>query len=377
MKIYLAAADTMSEDIIRLLPVAKRLHWNLFSYYYLLTLKKMEDYDIIRKASKSVLIDSGAHSFQKGKKVDWDRFTKQYADFIQDTDNEKVHGYFEMDVDNLLGYDKVLELRSVMEEVTDKVIPVWHKNRGIKDFKQMCQDYKFVSISGWRNEDVKDHQFIHFVNYAHRNGCRIHGLGLTRRKVLDKVPFDSVDSSSWLQTILYARLGQKKLDSKFATESRKSTIRNGDIIMINEIKPYLKFSFHDKKVIFVTLFVVSNLISNLLAIKVFNLGFWGLTTDCGNLLFPLGYLMADVITEVYGERTARRVIFLGLFANILLIVATTLTVYMPYPSYWTGQEAYAYMFGWTVRECQIDGNNQEVDKQQVPLHEDNRIHPWR
>ncbi|ADC46133.1 hypothetical protein mru_0281 [Methanobrevibacter ruminantium M1] len=52
MKIYLAAADTMSEDIIRLLPVAKRLHWNLFSYYYLLTLKKMEDYDIIRKASK-------------------------------------------------------------------------------------------------------------------------------------------------------------------------------------------------------------------------------------------------------------------------------------------------------------------------------------
>ena len=50
MKIYLAAADTMSEDIIRLLPVAKRLHWNLFSYYYLLTLKKMEDYDIIRKA---------------------------------------------------------------------------------------------------------------------------------------------------------------------------------------------------------------------------------------------------------------------------------------------------------------------------------------
>ena len=120
--------------------------------------------------------------------------------------------------------------------------------------------------------------------------------------------------------------------------------------MINErIRPYLNFSFNDKKVIFVTLFVVSNLISNLLAIKVFNLGFWGLTTDCGNLLFPLGYLMADVITEVYGERTARRVILLGLFANILLIVATTLTVYMPYPSYWTGQEAYAYMFGFTPR----------------------------
>ena len=104
------------------------------------------------------------------------------------------------------------------------------RDAAIKDFKQMCQDYKFVSISGWRNEDVKDHQFIHFVNYAHRNGCRIHGLGLTRRKVLDKVPFDSVDSSSWLQTILYARLGQKKLDSKFATE------RRGDLAVLSYIK---------------------------------------------------------------------------------------------------------------------------------------------
>ena len=45
--------------------------------------------------------------------------------------------------------------------------------------------------------------------------------------------------------------------------------------MINErIRPYLNFSFNDKKVIFVTLFVVRNLISNLLAIKVFNLGCW-------------------------------------------------------------------------------------------------------
>ena len=220
MKIYLAAADTMSEDIITLIKINPRLNWNLFSFYYLLTLKKMEDYDIIRKASKSVMIDSGAHSFQKGKKVDWDKFTNQYANFIQETDNEKVHGYFEMDVDNLIGYDKVLELRKVMEEVTDKVIPVWHKNRGIRDFKQMCEDYDYVSISGWRNEDIKDEQFKHFVNYAHNKGCKIHGLGLTRKKVLEKVHFDSVDSSSWLQPILYASHKGKRLDSKYATEKR-------------------------------------------------------------------------------------------------------------------------------------------------------------
>ena len=47
---------------------------------------------------------------------------------------------------------------------------------------------------------------------------------------MDKVPFDSVDSSSWLQTILYARLGQQKLDSKFATE------RRGDLAVLSYIK---------------------------------------------------------------------------------------------------------------------------------------------
>lgn len=115
------------------------------------------------------------------------------------------------------------------------------------------------------------------------------------------------------------------------------------------IKEYFTFSFTDKKIIFIALFVASNLISNLLAIKIFPLGFWGLETDCGNLLFPLGYLLLDVITECYGEKSARRSILLGLLANILLVFATSLTVLMPYPAYWTGQEAYAYMFGFTPR----------------------------
>ena len=220
MKVHLASADGQSKVVIKLIKIHPHLNWNLFSFYYLLTLKNIDDYKIIRNASKSVLIDSGAHSFQKGKKVDWDKFTKQYVDFIQETDNEKVSGYFEMDVDNLIGYDKVLELREVMEEVTDKVIPVWHKNRGIKEFKQMCKDYDYVSISGWRNEDIQDHQFKHFVKYAHKQGCQIHGLGLTRKKILDTVPFDSVDSSSWLQPIMYATFKNKKLNSEFVSKNR-------------------------------------------------------------------------------------------------------------------------------------------------------------
>ena len=120
--------------------------------------------------------------------------------------------------------------------------------------------------------------------------------------------------------------------------------------MLNEFKQqYLTFNLQDKKIIFITLFVASNLISNLLAVKVFNLGFFGLITDCGNLLFPLGYLLSDVVTEVYGEKTARRVILLGLGVNILMVLMTSLCCYMPYPSYWTGQSSFEFIFGFTPR----------------------------
>ena len=30
----------------------------------------------------------------------------------------------------------------ILESVTDKIIPVWHKNRGVEDFKKMCRDYQ-------------------------------------------------------------------------------------------------------------------------------------------------------------------------------------------------------------------------------------------
>lgn len=104
------------------------------SYYYI---RKQKDLaELVRNNSKEILIDSGAHSFQKGTKVDWIEYTKQYAEFIKDFDKPNVIGYFEMDIDNIIGYDKVLELRKILEKVSNKIIPVWHKNRGIDEFKK-------------------------------------------------------------------------------------------------------------------------------------------------------------------------------------------------------------------------------------------------
>lgn len=202
-----------------------KMKYNLVSFYYVRgndrTFKKIHD------NTELLLVDSGAHSFQKGTKVDWVEYTKQYANFIKENDDDKILGYFEMDVDNIIGYDKVKELRSILESVSDKIIPVWHKNRGIDEYKKMCKDYsgKIIAITGFKNEDIKDDQYLMFLKYAKQYNCKVHCLGMTRRKVLDKVPFDFVDSSSWVQQSIYGRIGNKgKVTKDFSKKHRLTVV---------------------------------------------------------------------------------------------------------------------------------------------------------
>lgn len=173
-----------------------------------------------------MLIDSGAHSFQKGKKVNWDEYTQRYADWIKKHDNPKIVGYFEMDVDNIIGYEKVKELRRVLEKVSDKIIPVWHKNRGLAEYEKMCQDYagKIIAIGGWKNTEITDEQYISFVKTARKYGCKVHCLGMTRKKVLDVVPFDYVDSSSWKQQAIRGKVNNKKVSRAFSKKNTNAVI---------------------------------------------------------------------------------------------------------------------------------------------------------
>ena len=141
MKVFLSALENAQTSGRGGYSIAKylvdrniKMLYNLMSYYYIKGKIQVAEY--IRDNSEEVLIDSGAHSFQKGKKVDWVKYTNEYAEFIKKFDRPNVVGYFEMDVDNIIGYDKVLELRKILERVSKKIIPVWHKNRGIEEYKK-------------------------------------------------------------------------------------------------------------------------------------------------------------------------------------------------------------------------------------------------
>lgn len=234
MKVFLSGLEASGEfhQINEMIPKYKYI---LCSYYYL----KQDIFETILNKSELMIIDSGAHSFQKGKKVDWVDYTKKYAEWIKNNDCEKIVGYFEMDVDNIVGYEKVLELRKILESVSNKIIPVWHKNRGIEEYKNMCKQYagKVIAVTGFKNEDIQDHQYLMFLKYAKKYNCKVHCLGMTRKKILDTVPFDFVDSSSWKQASIYGKIGNKKVTKEFSKENRY-------IVMAESFKLNMKMQEH-------------------------------------------------------------------------------------------------------------------------------------
>lgn len=80
--------------------------------------------------------------------------------------------------------------------------------------------------------------------------------------------------------------------------------------------------------IFVTLYLTSNIMA-VKVISIFGLFYF----DAGTLTFPFAYMLGDVLTEIWGYRIARRIIYLTLLCNIILVVFTTLGVYLPSPDY--------------------------------------------
>lgn len=95
------------------------------------------------------------------------------------------------------------------------------------------------------------------------------------------------------------------------------------------------------------LFVAVLLISNIASTKITNLG-W-LTFDAGTLLFPLSYIFGDILTEVYGFKRSRRVIWLGLFCAFLMSLVFYVVGKLPADPSWGQQEAYDIILGQTPR----------------------------
>ena len=157
------------------------------------------------------MLDSGAFSFMSGtkkfSKADFTRYVDSFIKYINDND---IKYFFEMDVDCLLGYQKVLELRQyINSETGKKCIPVWHRSRSKFEFEKMCDEHDYVAIGGIVSKEITKndyHVLPSLISEAHRRRAKIHGLGFTNMSWLPKCHFDSVDSTSWLAGTRYGHL---------------------------------------------------------------------------------------------------------------------------------------------------------------------------
>jgi len=101
-------------------------------------------------------------------------------------------------------------------------------------------------------------------------------------------------------------------------------------------------------VVIAAVFVTTLVTANIVAVKIVDLA--GLVVPAGTVtVFPLSYLFGDILTEVYGYRRARLVIWLGFACNLLTVVAISVTQVLPPASFWDGQEAYERILGYTPR----------------------------
>ncbi len=100
-------------------------------------------------------------------------------------------------------------------------------------------------------------------------------------------------------------------------------------------------------VLCVVFFITCLITANITAVKLVNL--FGFVLPAAIVIFPLSYIFGDVLTEVYGYRQARRVIWLGFLCNLVAVGAIWVGQVLPPASFWQGQGAYERILGYTPR----------------------------
>lgn len=99
--------------------------------------------------------------------------------------------------------------------------------------------------------------------------------------------------------------------------------------------------------VLVTVYVACLLISNVTAVKTFSLGPFNLPAAV--LLFPVVYIVNDLLAEVYGFKNARFAIYLGFALNLLMVGYFALAIALPAGPFFGAQEAFATILGSTPR----------------------------
>lgn len=94
-------------------------------------------------------------------------------------------------------------------------------------------------------------------------------------------------------------------------------------------------------------FIVCFLLSNILASKLLKFGTF--SVSAGILVFPISYIINDVLSEVYGYTKAKKIIVLGFILNIFMAIIFKLAIILPAPDFFENSHAFEIILGSTPR----------------------------
>lgn len=156
------------------------------------------------EGSYPLLLDSGAHSFNKEKTVDRDAlldYAQRYEAFVE-ANVDRVTLVTEFDSTHL-GLDWVRERRAAFYDHLDpsKFVAVWHADWGLDALRDMGLRYEAVGVA--ETESATGSNLQPLLHSIGRSGVHLHGVAMTKPDILRVIPFRSASSTSWLSPMKY------------------------------------------------------------------------------------------------------------------------------------------------------------------------------
>jgi hypothetical protein len=101
----------------------------------------------------------------------------------------------------------------------------------------------------------------------------------------------------------------------------------------------------------IALYIAFVVISNILAVKIaeFNLGVITLYATAASIIFPVTFLLTDVVNEKFGRAETHKMIFLAFITQIAIALFIYLAIKIPSAPFWNGQEAFTSILGFAPR----------------------------
>lgn len=103
----------------------------------------------------------------------------------------------------------------------------------------------------------------------------------------------------------------------------------------------------DKYAILTAMFVLALAVANVIASKVVML--FGFAAPAGIIVYPVTFMVTDVVSEVYGKGKAKKVVWTGFAMMILLLIITRVAIWLPSAPFYRQQEAFNQVFSASSR----------------------------